>query len=208
MRKYLPILVCCISLCSITLAWDFNRQWPRIRRYIVVAKTNVVSTNSGIVVSQNEHNVYLGLDTNVFSSSTNGWNWITANSNAINYMYSRTQYWDEAYSWLDSNTNYIQDHTSEWDKAWAWVTGNSNDFDYVQAHSNEWDNAYTWITDHTQPDLGSVLTNLTVIYLTESAAPATPENDVVVIYVDSADGDLKAKDDDGEVKLIADFAVD
>jgi hypothetical protein len=41
------------------------------------------------------------------------------------------------------------------------------------------------------------------ILLAETAAPATPPAGTVVIYLDAADGDLKSKNDAGEVVVIA-----
>ena len=55
---------------------------------------------------------------------------------------------------------------------------------------------------------GVILTNITKVTMSEISAPSTPSADTVVIYIDSADGDLKAKDDNGEVVVIGNFAVD
>ena len=199
MRKLLSILVCCVSLCSIATADSFQRWFPWLYRYVNVAKTNVVSTDGFIGITQDNHNVWLTLDTNVLNAATNSWDWITANSNSIYYMYSRTslwdqaavdaslwtnwfatnailsyvyahtQGWDDAWSWVQSNSNiidYVEAHSNEWDDAWAWVTGNSNDFDYVQARSNAWDEAYTWVSQNTNIVTITVSTTLDASYHT------------------------------------------
>lgn len=97
MRRLHSVALCCIMACSVFMlstplrgAQSFMHWWPWIYRYTNVAKTNAVSLNSSIVITNSQHQIFIEFDTNLTYAATNAWNWVLDNSNnmvsATNYI--------------------------------------------------------------------------------------------------------------------------
>ena len=132
MKRFLILLL--VSWALESHARDVNSWFPWIYKYVSVAKTNVTCTNSFVTVTQDAHNTYITLDAAI-GEATNAMPWISANSNLIYYMYSRTSVWDEAYSWVSSESNdweYVKLRTNAWDAATEWVEANTNVWDDIR----------------------------------------------------------------------------
>jgi hypothetical protein len=79
-------------------------------------------------------------------SSTNASAWVTANSNAVQYMIGQTGYWDSAWAWVNSNSggvSYVFGQTGTWDFVSSYVLGNTGNLAYVFGQVAYWDQAIT-----------------------------------------------------------------
>jgi hypothetical protein len=75
-------------------------------------------------------------------SSTNASAWVTANSNAVQYMIGQTGYWNSAWAWVNSNSggvSYVFGQTGTWDSVSSWVALYSNAVQYMVGRTNVWD---------------------------------------------------------------------
>ncbi len=135
MRKIILFLFVCILLCGTARAASFDQWWNWLYRYVRVAKTNVVSIDASMTISQDEHNVYISIGTN--NPGSNAWAWVVSHSNAVAYMESFTNQYDN------------------WSNAWAWVVAHSNSFAYMEGWTNQydnWSNAWEYVKNNSGVD--------------------------------------------------------
>jgi hypothetical protein len=121
MRKAIIIASCyiiacivfCIILCTpVHAAQSFDFWWNWIYKYCNLAKTNVVSPDGFVTITQSQHEVYIRIGTNV--AGTNAWNWITTYSNDVQSMFLRTSIWNQAAVDIIDWTNWWAGHSNDY----------------------------------------------------------------------------------------------
>lgn len=136
LSRLLAGLLLFVILAGTVRADSFQLWWPWIYRNI---NSNSIAVGGG----------------------TNAWIWIVANSNYINYMYSRTNDWDETWTWVTMHSNHVQymeTRTNGWNLTWDYITIHSNAINYMESQTATWNNAAAWIAansnDLLNPNMG------------------------------------------------------
>jgi len=126
-------MACLLMVAGACSAANFDHWWPWIYKYVSVAKTNAASPDGTIVISNDNHMLFLSVNTGTVAGASNAWEWVQNNSNGVAFVFSYTNQYDN------------------WSNTWEWVLNNSNSVEYMISWTNQytaWSNAAEWVESY------------------------------------------------------------